>query len=435
LPSLNVKVRAALFVVLVTLVFLLAACSSGGVLPGAVDGASSDASRGEDGFAPSGPPGAPEADDESEDTAAEATVARTISTDGTHIVTGEINGQLLVTAEEVTLVLDGARINCADGAAILGDDGNGADVEQHLTVELRGENSVSGSTHGIHGKDKLTIMGTGAVTISAAKDGLHAGDTLAVEGGAVNVAESYEGMEAPQIVVSGGDTVIFASDDGVNAASDDTEIVPSVEVKGGTLTVYCNSDGVDSNGIFDVTGGTVAMFVNAPRDGDATDITGSRTLSRPMLYVPSAVKAGAELAVGDWSMTVAADATSFCLILPGVTDGQSCQITADGAVIATVSATTTVQGMMPGGGGPGGARPGGRSAGDTPGGDRPGGAPGAAPDRGAPGGTVPSGGAPAGEDRPAPPAEEARPAPPAGEARPAPPEGPMPGSVRYDPGA
>ncbi len=223
--------------------------------------------------------------DEDDDTP-DAVPVMTISDDGEHTLTGNIEGQVLVTAENVTLILDGAVINSPDGPAILGDDGNGADTQQSLTVELRGENTVTaGVKHGIQGKDNLIITGSGSVSVTAEKDGLHAGNLLDIQSGSVNVVQSYEGMEAPVISLSGGNVVTHASDDGVNAASDDRDVVPALKIFGGSLTIYSGSDGIDSNGTVELTGGTVAIFINAPRDGDPIDVDTTSTHSADVVFI------------------------------------------------------------------------------------------------------------------------------------------------------
>jgi hypothetical protein len=277
----------------------------------------------------------------------EASAGQTISTNGEHIVTGNVNGQILITAADVTLILDGANVTDTAGPAILSEGGD-------LTVELRGENSVSGAGHGVQAKDNLIIKGEGVLNVTAVKDGLHAGNELRIEGGTVNVKESNEGMEAPSIIVSGGKSAVFAADDGINAAVDEGDATtPSILVTGGEMVIYANSDGIDSNGTYDVTGGTVAVFINAPMDGNTMDIDLTQNIQAPALNVNSQIKAGTNIAVNDWSITVAADATSFSIILPGITDGQSYSVTADGAELANVAATTALQGMR-GMGKPGG---------------------------------------------------------------------------------
>lgn len=286
----------------------------------------------------------------------------TIADNGEHRLTGNIDGQVLVTAEEATLILDGAEINSQDGPAILGDDGNGTDTEQSLTIELRGRNIVTaGVKHGIQAKDNLTITGSGAVEVSAEKDGLHAGNTLDIKGGNVNVVKSFEGLEASIINMAGGTVVTHASDDGLNAASDDDSVTPAVKISGGSLTVYSGSDGIDSNGTLDITGGTVAVFINAPRDGQPMDPNQTGNLL-PTLFVTNALKAGTKLSVQDaggktiWEGTAEKEATSFSLTVPSLTKGTAYTLTANGTKLASVKATTTVQGM--GGGGMGGQNPG-----------------------------------------------------------------------------
>jgi hypothetical protein len=297
----------------------------------------------------------------------DVTPAKTISKDGEYTLTGVIDGQVLVTAENVNLILDGATIKCDEASAILGKDGNGDKVTQNLVVELRGENIVtSGAKHGIQGKDNLTINGTGTVKVSAVKDGLHAGDILTLEDGNVNVVESYEGMEAPNIVISGGNHVVHSSDDGLNAAVDDTDtLTPNIKITGGTVTLYTESDGVDSNGTLDVTGGIVAVFINAPRDGDPLDVERESNIIPALFGISTTAKAGTKLEVGSlYATTLETDITSFCLILPGVKNGESYSITANGTELIKATATTTVTSMM--GGGAAGGR-----GGDFAGGDKP----------------------------------------------------------------
>ncbi|WNB87622.1 carbohydrate-binding domain-containing protein [Cellulomonas sp. ATA003] len=55
------------------------------------------------------------------------------------------------------------------------------------------------------------------MTLATSDDGVHADDTLTVSGGTLAVTGAYEGLEATTIVVSGGDTSLTTSDDGVNA--------------------------------------------------------------------------------------------------------------------------------------------------------------------------------------------------------------------------
>ncbi|MDR0804540.1 MAG: carbohydrate-binding domain-containing protein, partial [Oscillospiraceae bacterium] len=197
------------------------------------------------------------ADTSVSDSGVTITKPTTITKDGTYIVTGKINGQIYVTAKDVTLILNGAEITNSGAPAILGEYGNG---KQTLTITLKGTNIINGGTHGIQGKDKLVINGEGAVSVSAVKDGLHGGASLKIDGGNIDIIKSYEGMESPKITLNNGNVRIYADDDGMNAATDDKTVVPEIIINGGYLELYSNSDGIDSNGTITIAGGVVAVF-------------------------------------------------------------------------------------------------------------------------------------------------------------------------------
>ncbi|GHU64381.1 hypothetical protein AGMMS49983_09980 [Clostridia bacterium] len=389
----NMKKIIAVLSAILVLAFALAGCSgTAGIAAAEADGAGSaptaDSGNGTDRKSPAAASDNDSDSDNDDDGDEVAMVpAKTISEDGEYTLTGEIDGQVLVTAENVTLILDGANINCPEASAILGKDGNGSDVVQDLIIELRGESTVtSGAKHGIQGKDDLTITGTGAVNITAVKDGLHAGDTLTVKDGGVNVLASYEGMEATELIISGGTSTVHATDDGINATDDTGTITPSVSITGGTLIVYCTSDGIDSNGTLDISEkATVAIFIGETRDGDATDTDRGGTIP-PALYGTAQVKAGTKIAVGNlWDFTPTSDAIKFCLMIPGLVDGQTYQITANGSALTSATATTSIQGMMGGGFG-GNAGFGGGGRGGNPGVAGAPGTAGAAPEDGRTGG-------------------------------------------------
>ena len=106
----------------------------------------------------------------------------------------------------------------------------------------------------------VTISG-GAVAITSADDGVHADYTLTISGGSVTVTTAYEGLEGNLIRINGGETYVFATDDGVNATSGRT--TPNITVTDGLLDVTVPSsgdtDGIDSNGTFTQSGGVVIV--------------------------------------------------------------------------------------------------------------------------------------------------------------------------------
>ena len=174
----------------------------------------------------------------------------------------------------------------------------------------------------VHCDTNVYVEG-GNFEINATDDAFHADETLQICGGKINVTNSYEGLEALHIEVSGGDIRIVADDDGLNAAggtdqsgfggagndqfggpggrpdkgsgggpgengqggpggmhggfggiggSSDGSIV----ISGGTLYVKAYGDGIDANGTLEITGGSVTVC--GPTQGDTAtldyDVTG-----------------------------------------------------------------------------------------------------------------------------------------------------------------
>ena len=129
---------------------------------------------------------------------------------------------------------------------------------------------ISASDDGIHANYGETLgnseKGTGNVTISggiikviSGDDGIHADNTLTISGGVVIVAEASEGIEANYVVISGGDTYVYGTDDGVNASKKSFSNC-SFTMNGGYLDVTVSSgdtDGIDTNGDFTLTDGII----------------------------------------------------------------------------------------------------------------------------------------------------------------------------------
>lgn len=116
----------------------------------------------------------------------------------------------------------------------------------------------------------------GQKTVSGA-DSIHADGILSISGGTVNIDSSYEGLEANVVNISGGETVICAVDDGVNACKGQS--TPAVNITGGLLDVAVSPDGdvdgIDSNGTYTQTGGVVITRGPNSQMAAAIDAEGS----------------------------------------------------------------------------------------------------------------------------------------------------------------
>ena len=137
---------------------------------------------------------------------------------------------------------------------------SGAAINISSTDDDIHANSDSGVLEtGEDGKGIISISG-GTITISTGDDGIHADKELNITDGYINVLTSYEGLEAITINISGGQSFVYAADDGINACTGDGTSTPLINITGGYVDVTTGSgdtDGIDSNGSYTQSGGMV----------------------------------------------------------------------------------------------------------------------------------------------------------------------------------
>ena len=194
-----------------------------------------------------------------------------------------------------------------------------ADTESASTkgIKSTGSLTVAGGSitlntadDALHSNTDLTVLG-GALTIAAGDDGMHADEDLLIAGGKVVISQSYEGVEATTITISGSDVTVYASDDGLNAAggSDSSgygwnDMFASQEgveirISGGSLYVNASGDGIDSNGDLTVTGGAIVVSGPTNSGNGALDKNGA-----------AAITGGTIIAAGATGMAESFDSTS-----------------------------------------------------------------------------------------------------------------------------
>ena len=285
----------------------------------------------------------------------------------------------------------------------------GKGVKSDASVTISGGTvDIDSADDAIHTDGDVTISG-GALTLKSGDDGVHADASLTISGGSVTVSDSYEGLEAADIVIEDGEISITASDDGLNAAggSDGSNSGgwfggdpfasqdASITISGGTLTVNSDGDGIDSNGDLTVSGGTI--FVSGPTNsgngaldyngsgvitggtliaagasGMAENFSNGSTQCSVLVNFSSTVSAGSEICVYDSDGTLIASYTPEknyqCAVIsaPELAVGETCTVTAGGTQqTVTLSSTITGGGMGMGGmGGHGGFGGGGGMQGD-----------------------------------------------------------------------
>ena len=154
----------------------------------------------------------------------------------------------------------------------------------------------------------ITVSG-GLVNVASDDDGVHADNALYVTGGEISVSKSYEGIEAMIIDISGGKTVVIASDDGVNARSG--QGTSSITVSGGVLVVTVPSssdvDGIDSNGTYTQTGGIVVTRGPNSTNMAALDTDGTARIDGGTIIVLGAL--------GEKGLTRGSGVSSYSLSL------------------------------------------------------------------------------------------------------------------------
>ena len=255
---------------------------------------------------------------------------------------------------------------------------------------------IKAADDGLHanGGDELEngSDGTGNVTVSDAEititssdDGIHADNTINIISGTVNVAQSHEGIEANQILVSGGSTFVCATDDGMNASGSLT--TPLIQISGGYVDVTTSSgdtDGVDSNGNIVVTGGFLIvkggsangnMAGSIDADGSVSVTGGTVVALGGVCTTPengsvnTFISSGTSFEAGSYSVTDSEGEEILSFELTGnysscwissdkIETGETYTLTCDGAVVLSwtqESSTVGSSGNSGMGGGPGGS--------------------------------------------------------------------------------
>lgn len=158
--------------------------------------------------------------------------------------------------------------------------------------------TVDSADDSIHSNVSVIING-GTFEIASGDDAVHAEETLTVTAGTINIKESYEGLEALDIEVQGGEIRLVASDDGLNAAGGtdasgttggrdgmfggqggpggmgghggmSSSSNGSIVISGGNLYVNASGDGIDANGSLTISGGYTTVV--GPTQGDTATL-------------------------------------------------------------------------------------------------------------------------------------------------------------------
>lgn len=153
------------------------------------------------------------------------------------------------------------------------------------------EITIDSADDSIHSNTSIVVE-SGNINVSSGDDAVHAEETLTINGGEIEISESYEGLEALNILINDGDISLVATDDGLNAAGGTDESGfggrddgsfgggrggmggfggqsssnGSIIINGGQLYIEASGDGIDSNGYLEINGGYTEVC--GPTQGD-----------------------------------------------------------------------------------------------------------------------------------------------------------------------
>ena len=197
-------------------------------------------------------------------------------------------GNGIVGKDDVKIAGGTVTINAANHGIEANDSVRIAEAAVTITAQNKDGIQVSDDADEEEGteSDSFFYMADGSLTISAGDDGIHADAEVLIEGGTIDVAKSYEGIEGLAIRISGGDISVTATDDGLNAsagnssgeerdAMNDGGTDGSIEISGGNIYITAGGDGVDSNGSVLISGGYTVVC--GPSQGDTSVIDHNST--------------------------------------------------------------------------------------------------------------------------------------------------------------
>lgn len=229
---------------------------------------------------------------------------------------------------------------------------------------------INSSDDAIHTNSGNVLIKGGALDLTTLDDGIHADELVKIDGGEITVNGSYEGIEGAYVEIGGGTIYITASDDGINAASDDESVNEHIIISGGTITVDASGDGLDSNGTIYVSGGTLIVYgpttgadTGLDADGgilidggnvfvasskEMLEIPASNSKSNVLVYGVNTVPAGSEIILTNADggemvrITLKKQAQAIILSTPELATNGTYSLYADENLLASFSVTETI---------------------------------------------------------------------------------------------
>ncbi|MCH5163366.1 MAG: carbohydrate-binding domain-containing protein [Clostridiales bacterium] len=278
------------------------------------------------------------------------------------------------------------------------DDGNKVEGTvydgDYLIAISDGTFNIDCTDDAIHASSGNVLIEGGTCAISTYDDAITSDHLTKITGGDITIETSYEGIEGAYVEISGGTVDVTATDDGINAASDDKTITAHIIISGGDVKVNSGGDGIDSNGSILISGGTVLVYgptsgMDAGLDADkGIVITGGKvfaTSTLGMVETPSTnstqyvvsyayqskITAGSVITLCDssnntlLSVEIVKECQSIIFSTPELKNGGTYTLYGGSTKLTSFTVSSIITtigssgGSFPGGNGPGGNKPGG----------------------------------------------------------------------------
>lgn len=193
----------------------------------------------------------------------------TITDEGTYLISGTLNGQIIVEAEKsdkVQLVLDNANISCASSAALYVSQADKVFVTTAAGSENLLETTgayVAIDDHNIDGavfaRDDITFNGEGTLIVKSTEgNGIVCKDDLKITSGTYEITAGNHGLQGKDSIrIANGTIAITAAQDGIHSGNDEDDTVGYTYIEGGTVTIAADDDGIHSDTQLVIAGGSI----------------------------------------------------------------------------------------------------------------------------------------------------------------------------------
>lgn len=233
-----------------------------------------------------------------------------ITSAGTYVLSGTLSGRILVNAkgQDVTLVLNGLSVTCADGSALYcykasglrlylmeGTENSLTDGEEYTFSDEYSSAADEEPNACLYSKADLVIDGAGTLAVTANyKNGVTGKDALAIVSAALSVEAVNHGITGKDSLTAENAIVtVVSGGDAIRSTNDSDSSLGWIRLTDCTLDLTSGEDGVQAETGLTVSGGTYKVVSGGGSGAGLSKDTGAKGL-----------KAGTDLTVISGTFTL-----------------------------------------------------------------------------------------------------------------------------------